>query len=215
MNKRFSLILTLILLPLFCISQVENKFHLRLEASPSFSKIKPTELFPSEYILCFNAHLNVEFPLSSKVTLLTGIGVLNTGEKRSKEIDFMDIDKTKTRNDFYFVSIPLGIKYYINRFFISPQASISIFVYDREKHTVFYQDGEVETERRRVELYDSDFNRITFPLILSLGKEFNIGKTEYLLGARAYYSMNELITNTPLRSNKYFGLGLLFGVKLK
>jgi hypothetical protein len=190
----------------------ENAFILSLDYSLNFSAITD-EIVSEDAKLSHNAFAKIEYSLSENLSLVSGLGFLNTGTVIESNLGgTLGIEKFTIVSNYNYIIIPIGIKYYFGKFFLAPEIGFGILVHEMEKLTREYSDGSKETEKRKGEFYSGEINQFSIPLILSIGRNFNIKNFDFYLGFKGFYSLTEVVKNVP-RNNHYFGLGLLIGAK--
>ncbi len=192
-----------------------NKTSLAFEYSPNFSKVTNASiLLNQKYKLSHHALLRLEYDSGGKIVPTIGLGFFNTGESFKTEIrGESDLDKVKTIDSHNYVFIPLGAKISFGNFFVLPEIGLGIKISSTTKTINTFDNGETSVESSDNTLLSGEYNKFSIPFSLSIGKEFIIGSLTCSAGFKGYYGINEVVKNVP-RSNHYFGLGVLLGVKL-
>ncbi len=190
----------------------ENQFSLEIEYSPNLSKMTD-EFIPAEGKFSHNVLLRLQYDFKSAVIPTIGMGFLNVGEARRSELRFpnMTTGESRISYNYNYAIIPIGLRISIGKFYVLPEIGPGIYVFNRT-YSVLKESGE-KTKRSSEEevLHQGKFNRLTFPVFLSLGRYFPIGQVSILAGVKGYYGLNPIIENAP-RNAKYYGVGLIVGV---
>ena len=114
---------------------------------------------------------------------------------------------------YNYVFVPLGAKISFGDFYVLPEIGLGIKISSITKTKSTFDNGDTEVDSRGNTLFSGEYNTFSIPFSLSIGKEFLIGSVSFSAGLKGYYGINQIVKNVP-RSNHYFGLGLIFGVKL-
>ena len=191
----------------------ENKFSLNLEYSPNVSKL--TDAVADErYKLSHNALLRIEFNLENNIKPTIGIGFLNTGVVQIFENDaFPAIESFKFIQNYNYLLVPIGAKIYFGNFYLLPEIGLAINIFNRTKEIIKFTNGETIKETKYAQSNPGEFNSVSIPLSLSIGKEFNFANKTFSTGLKGYYGLNNIIRGLP-RNNHYYGLGLIIATKL-
>jgi len=204
----FSLLILGLSIPIY--GQV-NKIKLRLEYSPNYSKLVD-EVVNERFKLGHNIFIKTEYSVSERTKVTGGIGLLNTGEKEESVIGGQSgIDKIKFIHNYSYALFPFGAKQNIGKFYLNPEIAVGINISNKFKQITYYSDGQKEVEKKDEQLNIGEFNKITFPILLTFGYEFNKRNINILLGLRGYYSITNVVTDVP-RNSHYIGLGILTGI---
>lgn len=124
----------------------------------------------------------------------------------------MDIHLIESVRTHHYVVMPVGFKYYIGSFFINPEIGLAYNLNNTTQQTTFLTNGTVHQQRFNDEFNNRTNNNFTFPLFLTMGNEFKLGSLSLMVGVKGYYSLNK-ISDAGLRSNRYYGFGLVTGLK--
>ena len=169
-------------------------------------------LWMLEFKLSHLIQARVEYKLRTDLQPTLGLGYLNTGDKIEMKIGGqLGIEEVELRDNY--IIIPVGIRATIGVIYIHPEFAPGINVSKKRIVERRFVDGTDEKKKEDIEIVDGDFNDITLPFILSVGTEVELENLSFLLGLKAYYSVNKVVTDVP-RNNHYYGLGLHLGVKI-
>lgn len=191
----------------------DNKFSFRFEYVPSYSLLTNPYL-SSDYKLSFQIGLGVDYELKEKITYTMGLFFLNTGETLNSSYEGATgtIDAIY-RYNFNYLTIPLGLKFNFNSFYVHPEIGFAFSFLDRYKKILIDPAGEKEVMVDDEYPSGGELNNVTFPLMLTVGNELDLGKLHLLLGIKGTYGLNP-VWNKWVRDRHYYSFGLLLGVKL-
>ncbi len=189
-----------------------SRYAFSLEYSPHCSKI--TDNFISEKLkISHNIFLKSEYISNGTIHPVFGIGFLNTGEKETSEIRTLDIEEVIIKHHYNYLLFAFGASIKVQGFYLNPELGVGYNISNKMMTITQYSNGKVEKKYRDEDLFSGEFNSISFPFLLSLGYEFQIGKVGLLSGLKGYYGMNKIVDDSP-RKGHYYGFGLFLGIKL-
>ncbi|HHH49403.1 MAG TPA: hypothetical protein ENK52_00310 [Saprospiraceae bacterium] len=210
--KKITLLILIIINCITIYAQAQEKsFRLSLEFSPNLSIIT-NEIANERFKLSYNFAAKVEFSINSKIDLTTGLAFLNTGE-REKTISNTqtEILEASFKHHFNYVLIPIGIKASSKKIFINPEIAIGFNMSNFTIASVTDLNGNITKTKNNIALIGDQINKITIPISLIVGKEFELKKASILAGIKAYYSLNKVVSSVP-RNNHYYGFGVVVGI---
>jgi len=108
--------------------------------------------------------------------------------------------------------VPLGVKFYFGKFYIHPEIGLGYNIFNNTKTTTNFSDGTSKSETITSRIPTGEFNKITIPSFISIGREFALAKKIFSVGIKGYYGLNSVVSDVP-RNARYYGLGFLFGMK--
>ncbi len=195
----------------------DSKIIYSLEYSPNFtSNSNPSSTFINTnggFRLAHNIFLKGGFRLATDLFITAGVGYFTTREFSSWDLDGqLEIDKIDVDRFHSYIMAPLGIKYYIGSFFISPEMGIGWNTGNTDKSHFYLSDGSQEEGKSDDDMNIRDVNEITYPVFLSFGNEIKMKNCSVMLGVKGYYSLNP-IGNQYTNSGHYYGFGVVGGVK--
>ncbi len=211
-QRKYLLSILFVFYSLYLLYSQTSKFHLIIEYNPNFSII--TDAYAHEkFKFSHNVFLKSEYFFKEKFSGTLGIGFLNTGEKEVSDLGGqMGLQEISFIHDYNYITVSPGIKFYFKSFFINPEIGLGIHILSQTTQTIVYTNGKEEIKKADEKLISGTFNKITLPLLVSIGKEFPIHNIKLLLGIKSYFSINELVRGVP-RNNHYYGIGVLAGIK--
>lgn len=190
-----------------------------IEYSPNFSKmdVEVNEGNTSGK-LSHNIFIKADIPLSEKISIVPGVGFLNTGYIYSRDADTLlnypgsvDIVSTKRIINSNFIAVNLGTRILIKHLFISPEIGLAFYSGGLTKTITTKENGDMQvTKRRETGIGLFNFKNTILPLSLSFGYEFNLFNSIGLVGFKGFYALptSALFSNTDT-----FGIGLLLGLR--
>ena len=195
----------------------ESKIIYSLEYSPNFtSNNNPGSAFVNTnggFRLAHNIFLKGGYKMATDLYLTAGVGFFTTREFTSLDLDGqMEIDKIDSDKFHSYIMAPLGIKYYMGSFFISPEMGIGWNTGNTEKSHYYLSDGSQTEGKSNDEHNIQEVNEMTYPVFLSFGNEIKMKNCSVMLGVKGYYSLNQ-IGNRYYNSGHYYGFGVIGGVK--
>jgi hypothetical protein len=126
-----NLVATIFFLPLVLITSAQtSKFNFGLEVSPNFTNIGRNAYYNLVYPdYGFRPAMNIDFKagykMSEHIVLTGGVGYLTTRELVIFDTNGQtDINRIESERFHSYVFLPVGVKYYMGTFFISPEISI-------------------------------------------------------------------------------------------
>lgn len=192
-------------------SQYDKKFIWTIEYSPNFSKLTD-EFVDEDFKLSHNATFRVGYNTKSSIIPTVGIGFLNTGEKESKNFaSSSGIKKIEFYHSNNYLTIPLGVKINFNKFFILPEVGIAINLSNKFTQIIEFVNGSKDKKTKDELLNSGNFNKMSFPFSLSIGKNFTIDNHSFSAGLKCYYGLNKVISEVP-RNNHYYGVGMVLAL---
>ena len=208
------LVISILSMTFFSVSAQTKGIKFGVEYSPNLTNVIPDipHTIPG-FRLAHNAFFKTEFKISHNISLTTGLGYLNARSfDRIMLGSFMDISVIESVRTHHYVVLPIGLKYNIGSFFIYPEIGLAYNLNNTTQQTTFLTNGTLHQQRFDDEFNNRDNNDFTFPLFLTIGNEFKIGSYSLLVGLKGYYSLNK-VANEGLRANRYYGFGLVTGLK--
>jgi hypothetical protein len=191
----------------------EHKFQLGLEYSPHFSRLT-NEVVEESLKFSHHLFLKVEYPVNPNLTITSGLGYLNTGERELGNLTGTEeLKAVRIVHHHNYIAIPVGIKYFAGKYFIQPEIAAAININNRRKIVIVENDGDRRVERMDEVYYTGKINSLSVPVFLTLGKEFHMNKMRVMTGIKGYYSLNEVISGAP-RNGHYYGFGLVLGIRM-
>lgn len=194
-------------------SQENNKFRLTVEYSPNYSRLTE-EVVNERFKFSHNALLRISYNTKAKLKPTIGLGFLNTGELQRSEIGGqLGIESVKFIQNHNYVMIPIGFKYSIGRLFILPEIGFALNISNKTRQITEFSNGEIERETRDMGLNFGEFNKLTIPILVSIGTDLELFGKSFSTGLKGYYGLNQVVNNVP-RDNHYFGFGILLAMNL-
>jgi hypothetical protein len=209
----------------FAIAQ-DNRWSVSAENTLSFVNTTNAPFGRSEndngYRAAYNAFLRTEYALSRTLALSIGAGYMQTREfisigPLSFEADqLQSIRSDKTHH--YFMA-PVGLQLSLGSFFIRPEIGIGIntantsldeFKYNLQSNGNY---GSITTLRKNKDINNIDnVNKLTYPLMLTMGAEIPVSTFRLILGAQGFYTLNK-IGEQAFNQHHAFGFGTTVGIK--
>jgi len=207
---------TVLILSIFLVqilSAQENKFSLSIEYSPNFSKLTD-EIVTERYKISHNALIRMEYNTESNIKPTIGLGFMNTGElEKSEIVESPGIDNIKFIHNYNYLIMPIGAKIYLSKIYLLPEICLGYNISNKYLKVTNYQSGKKEFVIDDETLYLGEFNKISIPVSMTIGKEFKITNKTFSFGMKGYYGINRVVRDVP-RKNHYYGLGIVLGTKL-
>jgi len=210
------LIPALLLIATLQLSGQQKKFSFGFEYSPVFSN-NTSEFQDGEnagFRLTQNAFIKIGYGLNQQLELTSGIGFMNTRTFERLELNGqLDINFINLQRFHDFAVVPLGIKLNIGTFFINPEVGIAYNFRNptRQWSSVNVGNGEEIIESHYNDNFNTPvFNKITYPIFLTIGNEFRYHSVSLLAGIKGFYSFSK--SNTHPVGHPY-GVGVMAGVK--
>lgn len=213
-QKEIKYLITLLLFSFsqICFSQ-ENKFNLTVEYSPNFSKLTD-EVVDEKFKLSHNATLRISYNAHGKIKPSIGLSFLNTGELEKSEIGGqLGIESVKFVQNHNYLMIPIGFRYTIGRLYILPEIGFALNISNRTRQITQFSNGETERETQDMGLNFGEFNKLTIPILVSIGTDLELFGKSFSTGIKGYYGLNQVVNDVP-RNNHYFGFGILLAMNL-
>ena len=213
-----TIIATFFFLPLaFFVSAQSSKFNFGLEVSPNFTNIARNSYYATfvypDY--GFRPAMNIDFKagyiMSEHFVLTGGVGYLTTRELVIFDTDGQsEIYRIESEHFHSYVFIPVGVKYYMGTFFISPEISIGWNTANVTENTFRYPNGVQSSKGDDLNnLYQ--VNAVTYPVFFSFGNEIRLKSCTIALGVKAYLSLNP-VGYDDSNYGHYYGFGVLGGI---
>jgi len=141
-----------------------------------------------------------------------GLALIATGSSTKSELGgTLGIEKVTFSDTYYYLAILAGGKFSFDRYFMLLESGLGYNYSNKTRTKTEFTNGEKETMRDNATLNSGEFNKLTIPLVLSVARKFKVRKNEVYLGLKAYYGINQVVTNVP-RNNHYYGLGFTVGI---
>jgi len=217
MNKLF---FTILFLPLFSFAQEKDaaKFDLGFYVLPEMNGLTTKNPGGTETVqskLGFSAGLNVEFRLTQKISLRTGIGygLKNYNHSHTGLIFNSDVDPQGTTTEskmessisYSEVQIPLLFQYKITpNVFFTLGLELNTSFADKSERTIYYGDGNVE------QLENADGTTFNFSPTLSLG--YIVPNSQFMIEPMFKYDLKEYIV--PMSNHYNYGLKIIYNIGL-
>lgn len=163
--------------------------------------------------LAHNIFLKGGYRLATDLYATAGIGYFTTREFASIDLNGqLEIGKIESDRFHSYVMAPMGIKYYMGSFFISPELGIGWNTGNSSRDHFYYLDGSEIENKSDDEINLHDVNEMTYPVFMSFGNEIKMKNCSVILGVKGYYSLNP-IGNQYTNSGHYYGFGVVGGVQ--
>ena len=194
-----------------------SKITYGLEYSPNFtSNTNPSSTIVNTnggFRLAHNLFLKGGYKVATDLYVTAGVGFFTTREFVSFELDGHEgINKIESDRFHSYMVAPVGIKYAMGSFFISPEIGIGWNTGNSSKDHFYYSDGSQIEGSSDDDNNLQDVNEITYPVFLSFGNEIKMKNCSVILGVKGYYSLNS-IGNKYFNSGHYYGFGIVGGVQ--
>lgn len=199
----------------------ERKISFTAEYSPNFSNITD-QIVPSEISkLSHNVVLRLGYSINSKVSATIGIAYFNVGNAE-REMEAIwpssfgnpdSIFKIKSKSNFNYLIIPIGVKYKMGQWHIIPELGLGLYLSNNRIQTSTFPSGETEVTKKEIGLNSGEFSNLTVPISFTLLRGFSIGNKSFSTGLKAYYGLNQIVKDVP-RKTQYYGLGLVFAINI-
>jgi hypothetical protein len=156
----------------------------------------------------FTTGINYQFQLNEKIELVSGLLLSDKGEKTKKQFSSKPA-LFNYNNHFYYLDIPLAVKYNLIRknikFFVFSGLSCNVFLTQKITQVTGYTNDDVITKNFNKNGYRS----INIAVLAGCGMECPISKNwNFRLEPTYRYSLNS-IANTPIKKHLY-SVGLNF-----
>ncbi|MFZ1678471.1 MAG: hypothetical protein WAT91_14420 [Saprospiraceae bacterium] len=211
-------IATLLFIANIHLSAQQKKFSIGLEYSPNFSNTTQ-EFYNGDnegFKLTHNAFIKIGYGLNQQIELTSGVGFMNTREFSHWDLGGqLDINYINTQRFHNFAVVPLGVKLNLGTFFINPEIGIAYNFRNPSKQwsSVISGNGETIIESHYNDNFNTPvFDKITYPLFLTIGNEFNVHSMTFMAGIKGYYSLSKNNTH-GIYSGHPYGIGIMTGVK--
>jgi hypothetical protein len=213
-----SIIILLFISFLSLISAQSTKFSFGFELSPNFTNIDRNSLYTTFYYPdygfrpAFNMDVKAGYELSQRVVVTGGVGYMTTREFIILDLNGQsNIDRIESDRFHSYVFLPLGVKYYLGDFFLSPELGIGWNTANVTENTFRHSDGSISSSKGDDINNLYDVNEISYPVFFSFGNEIHLKKYSISLGVKAYYSLNP-VGNDDSNYGHYYGIGILAGM---
>jgi hypothetical protein len=209
----FSLIAT------FAIAQ-DNRWSFTAEGTLNFVNATSPRAFYNDrsYRIGYNTFLRSEYNFGSRLSAVVGLGYLRTYEYYSTPVqngpnglEFINSDLTH-----HYAVVPIGIKWSLGPVFIRPEIGIGINTSNtrldeyryRIEPSLFIIEKRKTKENHNLALV----NRMTYPLLCTIGTEIPLSFTTLIIGVQGFYTLNT-IGDRYINQRHAYGLGTTVGVK--
>lgn len=184
----------------------DGKFALGAEFSTNWSRLS-NGVIGEKFKQSAHFFVRIEYQSKSRFSPTIGIGYLNTGEQEEVELGGqLGIEKIKFQHNYNYVVIPIGVNINIGNYYVFPEIGIGFNTSNKMRLKTFLTNGDNESEIEDERLNVGEFNKITYPIFLTIGRSFKVEKSIISLGIKAYYGLNQVVKDVP-RDNHYYGLG--------
>lgn len=209
-----TLIAIVMTLGFISLSGQEKKFTFGFEYSPSFSNVTTTHpVLDGGFRIGHNIFLKGSLKVRKDLEVTMGVGFLNTRENDENNLEgWMNIERIHSRRHHNYLVVPAGLRYHIGSFYINPEIGIGYNVGRPVQQTFFFTDGSVASENPGGPSEAISYKKLSAPLFLSFGNEFDLNGLKIMIGAKAYYSLTGL-QRFHFIPNNYYGFGLVTGVR--
>ena len=210
------LIFVLLFLAFQAFSQ-NNQFTFGLECSPNFTNV----VRPYPYSIVFgetgfrpaiNFGLKAGYVLTPRFTATGGLGYMTTREYEDFELSGdPNYDRIVSHRFHSYVFVPVGMKYYLGSFFISPEVAIGWNTSNTSKSTFYFTDGSSSAMNSEDPDNIYQVNAVTYPVFLTFGNEIKVKSCTIAIGMKSYYGLNP-IGKLNQNNGHYYGFGVFGGV---
>ncbi len=186
----------------------ERKLGVSFDYSPMFTRVNLASNDPS-FTLSHQAFVKLHIPVADQWRLLGGLGYLTTGERDDRTDNRLGTNIVSSNNWFllHYLSIPLGIQYRPNSFFVNLELGFNIYLDSKRTTITEYTNQPAQISEGPLVLRSgTSFNTLTLPLYVTLGQVIDLGGVELNLGLHAYWSINGIVDD-PVITNRYYGIG--------
>jgi hypothetical protein len=197
----------------------QRKLSASFEISTGVSEVRNPEfqLFTGEIRglqLGGSLFLRSGYILRKNLELTLGIGYLFTREFSRLNLRIIDdVDYFETRINHRYIVVPVGFQYHFGSFYINPEIGLGI-----KNGSGGYQNSSQYNGNYTiiisgsVKTPDYVYHKISLPLMLNFGNEFDLKSVKILLGVKGFYSLNNQ-SDLPVYSGHYYGVGIVTGVR--
>jgi hypothetical protein len=199
------------------INAQDRKFSISFEYSPHFSKLT-NEIVDEKFKPSHNLLLRLKYKTKYKIRPTIGIGMLNTGmlivEKRDRMTSIngappiLVSEVNRNYHSFNYLVLPLGAKINFNNYYLISELAMGINFTNQIVTWTTESTGDLTLDWQEQILNNGEFNRISLPLSIGIGRNYTIGNMKLSAGIKSYVSLNQLTRNTP-RNTRFYGIGLL------
>jgi len=191
----------------------ERNFSFAIEYGPNASKLS-NELVSEHWKLSHAVMLRLTHQNASKVKPTIGLGYMNTGYITKSDIGGqLGIEKVSLFSNYNYLFTTLGVKLEVQKYFLLPEIGLGVNLSNKTREAITFSDGSTSSSTNDTQLNFGEFNKITVPASLSIGRQLSIGNKVFSLGLRAYYGITQIVKNVE-RDNHYLGLGLMMGMDI-
>jgi len=209
-SKIISMVIILSIFLVQILSAQENKFSLSIEYSPNFSKLTD-EIINEKYKISHNALIRIEYNTDGNIKPTIGLGFMNTGElEKSEIVESPGIDNIKFIHNYFIIQI--GAKIYLSKIFLLPEICLGYNIANKYLKVTNYQSGKKEIVIDDETLSLGEFNKISIPVLMTIGTELKIANKTFSFGMKGYYGIYRVVRDVPWKNN-YYGLGIFLGTK--
>lgn len=164
-----------------------------LEYSANYSNITD-ELVDEQYKLSHSLVFRVSYGHNRMIQPTIGLAYMNTGNSIESSIGgTLGIESIKYVYHHNYLYMPFGAKMNFGKLFLLPEIGLGINVSNKTRQITVLSTGESKVEVMDTRLNIQEFNKISIPLLLSIGTDFNIANQSLLTGVKAYYGLNEVV----------------------
>lgn len=196
----FSILIT------YSLQSQNGKISLGAEFSSNWSRLS-NAVVDEKFKKSAHSVLRLEYQSKSRFSPTIGIGYLNTGEQEEVELGGqLGIEKIKLQHNYNYVVIPIGVNINIGNYYVFPEIGVGFNISNKLKRKTFLTNGDNESMVEDERLNGGEFNKITYPIFLTIGRSFKVEKSIISLGLKAYYGLNQVVRDVP-RDNHYYGFG--------
>ncbi|MDF1699365.1 MAG: hypothetical protein P1U56_26165 [Saprospiraceae bacterium] len=212
-NCKYLFLLLFISLSQFAFSQ-DDRFGFFLEYAPNFSQTSEEE--SNKIKISHNYTVRLTYRATDRLHATMGFGLLNTGGTQFQDFanqTFQGQVEIKTIRTYNYLYIPIGVKINCSKFYVLPEIGLGAMLSNKNKKTSTRLWNNNEKIIEETSLDAEEFNAFTFPLLLSIGKDFELGNYLVSAGVKGYYGLNR-IAKSEESNDHYFGAGFLLAIQL-
>lgn len=189
----------------------DNKFNFVLEYSANYSNITD-ELVDEQFKLSHGIVFGVSYGDNRMIQPTIGLAYMNTGNSIESTIaGALGIESIKYVYNHNYLYVPFGAKMNFGKLFLLPEIGLGINVSNKTRQITVLSTGESKVEEMDSQLNNQEFNKVSIPLLLSIGTDFKIVNQSFLTGVKAYYGLNKVVNDSP-RNNHYYGMGFFLAI---
>ncbi|MFN8339394.1 MAG: hypothetical protein U0T36_10295 [Saprospiraceae bacterium] len=192
--------------PLF--SQDAKKLILSIEYSPNLSQLTSGFITETPKI---SHHVVLRAGLMTHRNIIPsiGFGYFNTGFVESGFTNISGpIQSLKFVHNYNYLYIPIGAKIKFNDLYFLPELGLAFNLSNRVTQVVEFSNGITDRKTRNEVLNFGEFNKLSIPISLSVGKDFKFLNQAMSAGIKTYYDINKVVKGVT-SNNHYYGIGLV------